>query len=66
MLNHRTSPLCLQPNPEVVYNNIQLVHESENGRGPLWQSINVGPKDFQHVRGRAAFWGGWYDLFEVH
>ena len=53
------------PVPEAVYSNIELVHESENGRGVLWESINVGPKDFSHVRGRTAFWGGWYDLFEV-
>lgn len=53
------------PIPEVADENIQLIHEGENGRGNFWPSVNVGPEVWKNVRARNAFWAGWYDVFEV-
>ena len=43
------------PNPEVVYANIDRVHESENGFG-IWRSINVDENTFQNVRGNYKYY----------
>ena len=54
------------PIPEVADDDIQLIHEEENGDTErFWGSVNVGPPIYKNVRAKNAFWGGWYDLFEV-
>eukprot|EP01034_Spumella_vulgaris_P026585 gene26585-33186_t len=52
------------PNPAVVEINIQEVHEHE-AHDDWWASIEMSPSIYKNIRVPNAFWGGWYDLFEV-
>eukprot|EP01039_Chlorochromonas_danica_P009613 gene9613-10628_t len=50
------------PNPDVVYDNIQTVHENE-AHTDFWAQVELDQSIYQSIRARSAFWGGWYDLF---
>lgn len=50
------------PNPDVVYDNIQTVHENE-AHTDFWKAVEMFDSDFANVKFPTAFWGGWYDLF---
>ena len=50
------------PNPDAVYDNIELVHENEMHTS-YWDGVELSADDLSHVRGPTAFWAGWYDLF---
>eukprot|EP01035_Chromulina_nebulosa_P034394 gene34394-46136_t len=52
------------PNPEVVNDNIQTVHENEM-HSAFWESVELSEKDYKNFRGRSGFWAGWYDLFST-
>lgn len=52
------------PNPDVVYENIELVHENEM-HSDFWNQIDIGPSVYANIRAPSGFWGGWYDLFQV-
>jgi len=52
------------PNPDIVNDDIQLVHEHE-AFDDFWASITTTPDICAKVQGPSAFWGGWYDLFQV-
>lgn len=52
------------PNPDVVYDNIQTVHENE-AHGDFWKSIELDESVYKNVKYPTAFWGGWYDLFQM-
>jgi putative CocE/NonD family hydrolase len=54
------------PIPEVADENIEDIHEQENGLDPdFWPSVDVGPEVWKNVHARNAFWSGWYDVFQV-
>lgn len=50
------------PNPDVVYDNIKVVHENE-AHTAFWKSVELDESIFANIKARNAFWGGWYDLF---
>mmetsp|Transcript_16047 Transcript_16047/g.11574 ORF Transcript_16047/g.11574 Transcript_16047/m.11574 type:complete len:599 (-) Transcript_16047:241-2037(-) len=50
------------PNPDVVYDNIQTVHENE-AHTDFWRAVELSDADYANVKFPNAFWGGWYDLF---
>lgn len=51
------------PNPDVVNDNIDTLHEHEM-HDSYWANIELhGEADFGKVKAPSAFWGGWYDLF---
>lgn len=50
------------PNPEVVNDNIQFVHDNEM-HNSVWNEIAISTSDYSNMRGPSAFWAGWYDLF---
>jgi len=52
------------PNPDVVYDNIETVHENE-AHTDYWAGVEVSDAQYGLVNFPSAFWGGWYDLFEV-
>jgi predicted acyl esterase len=52
------------PNPDVVYDNIQTVHEHE-AHDDFWENIELSNDDYKNMRGLSGFWGGWYDLFLI-
>lgn len=52
------------PNPEVVYDNIQVVRENEM-RSDLWTDMDMSDDVYRNVHAKSAFWAGWYDLFQV-
>lgn len=52
------------PNPDVVYDNIATVHQHE-AHDDFWLQIDSTPDVYKNVRVPTAFWGGWYDLFEI-
>lgn len=53
------------PNPDAVYADIKVVHEGESGYNAFWDSVNLTPEHYSNIKGPSAFWGGWYDIFEV-
>lgn len=50
------------PNPDVVYDNIDTVHQNE-AHTPYWTGIESTPEVYANVHCPSAFYGGWYDLF---
>ena len=50
------------PNPDVVYDNIQTVHENE-AHTDYWGGVELDETTFNKIKAPSAFWGGWYDLF---
>jgi len=52
------------PNPDVVNDNIKTVHEHEM-RDDFWASVELSDEDYAKVSFPNAFWGGWYDLFQL-
>jgi len=50
------------PNPEVVEQNIQFVHENE-AKTVVWDNIAMNPRKYGYVDYPNAFWAGWWDLF---
>ena len=52
------------PNPDVVYDNIQTVHENE-AHTPYWAGVEVTDEQYGHVNFPSAHWGGWYDIFQL-
>lgn len=52
------------PDPDVVYDNIQTVHEHE-AHDDFWKAIELTNEDYKNMRGLSGFWGGWYDIFLI-
>jgi len=52
------------PNPDVVYDNIQTVHEHE-AHDSFWAAVELSDEDYAKVNFPNAFWAGWYDLFQL-
>lgn len=52
------------PNPDIVYGNIQEVHENE-AHTPWWTQIELTEDVYKNIGFPSAFWAGWYDLFAV-
>jgi len=50
------------PNADVVYDNIQTVHENEM-HNSFWGAVEILPEDYANIRFPSAFWAGWYDMF---
>lgn len=52
------------PNPDVVYDNIETVHENE-AHTDYWAGMEVSDEQYGLVNFPNAHWGGWYDLFQL-
>jgi len=52
------------PDPDVVNDNIQTVHENE-AHTPFWRVIELDDDYYAKIKWPSAFWAGWYDLFSV-
>jgi predicted acyl esterase len=52
------------PNPDVVYDNIETVHENE-AHTDYWAGMEVSNDQYGLVDFPSAHWGGWYDLFQL-
>ena len=52
------------PNPDVVNENIQTVHEHE-AHDAYWNKIELNDADYANVDFPYAHFSGWYDLFVV-
>ena len=52
------------PNPDVVYDNIETVHENE-AHTDYWAGVEVSDEQYALVDFPSAHWGGWYDLFQL-
>lgn len=52
------------PNPDVVNDNIQIVHENE-AHTDYWTQVEVSDEQYLNVDFPSAIWGGWYDLFQL-
>jgi hypothetical protein len=44
------------PDPSVVYDNIETVHENEAHTGEMWSEIEMSPATYANVRFPSAFW----------
>lgn len=52
------------PNPDVVYDNIETVHENE-AHTEYWAGVEVSDEQYGLINFPSAHWGGWYDLFQL-